>query len=305
MATATGNYVCDCSTLINFKSWAQAISAAFAAFGWTQTADSGQVNWTTIVAVPSSTYVYEIWKAADAQATTLPIYLKVEYGFNTSTPRIRITVGTSSDGSGNINSTAGTTGPAGTPGPWLITNDDTNYGGTTFPCYFSGNAGEFRMYMWSTTSHTPGMVFGIERSKDSSGNNTTAYFTVLTANSLQAYSSTVGNRQQTILSSTLFAPYDFGIHTFGPNVSGTGAFNGTVAAFPVFPVFGQVGNPMLGFMSAIRADVSDGSQVTVASMYGGTHTYVGCSPSNGVIFGENINYASLGGYTGTLLMRYE
>src|SRR6266478_9217496 len=127
MATSTGNSVNDNSSLANFKSWAQAISNAISGFGWVQTGDTGQVNWGSIASVPSSTYVYEIWKANDAAAATLPIYLKIEYGFSATVPRIRMTVGTSSNGSGTI------TGGVVSSAPWQISILDTNQGGATFP----------------------------------------------------------------------------------------------------------------------------------------------------------------------------
>lgn len=46
MATLQSNLVCDSSTYANYFSWASAISAALASFGWAQSADTGQVMWT-------------------------------------------------------------------------------------------------------------------------------------------------------------------------------------------------------------------------------------------------------------------
>jgi hypothetical protein len=46
MATQTSNQPCDTSTLANFVAWATFISTAFQAFGWLQTADTGQIMWT-------------------------------------------------------------------------------------------------------------------------------------------------------------------------------------------------------------------------------------------------------------------
>ena len=78
MSTQQSFLVCDSSTLANFKSWAQTISAFFTTATWTQSADTGQVNWSTIASVPGSgAFVYEIWEPNDGLTT---FYVKVEYG---------------------------------------------------------------------------------------------------------------------------------------------------------------------------------------------------------------------------------
>lgn len=265
MTTSSGNFVFDNSTLANFKSWAQAISNAFSTFGWTQTTDTGQVNWGTIGAVPSG-FVYEIWKASDTLAATLPIFVKVEYGASTTSVQLRFTVGTSSNGTGTI------TGQTVSAAPWAAIGFNTNQGATLFPCFFSGTTGEFRMWMWaSTTAGVPiGALFVIERSKDSSGNNTADYFTAVITNqnsSSQCCQQSItlsgaGNRETGIITPTLTSN------------SNTGSALGTVAAFPVFPVLGKVGNPMLGLMSVVSSDAAPNGTVTVASMYGSTHTFI-------------------------------
>ena len=296
MATFTTNSVCDNSTLTNFKQWAQTISTAFSTLGWVQTADTGQVNWSTISAVPTNAYVYEIWKANDTLASTLPIYVKVEYGSSTTVVALRFTVGTSSNGSGTI------TGTTMTQTPWVSVPSLANQGTTAFPCYFSGTAGEFRMYLWQSLSASIGAFFMIERSKDASGNNTAEYFTAIESNCANQTSGTPP-RQQTVLASGLVSNMENGAISIGLTVgSGTGQFNGSVAAFPVFPVVGKLGNPMLGLMSAVATDVSDGATVTVTSMYGTTHTFIAMTKgvmTNGFA-GRNSYGINMGG-----LMRYE
>lgn len=294
MAASTSNLVCDNSTLANFKSWAQAIGTALAAFGWTQTTDTGQVNWSSISTVPSNAYVYEVWKANDTQASTLPIYLKMEYGYSSTTPQLRASTGTGSSGAGVL------TGGLLTSAPWTLTNSVVNHGGSTYPCFFSGNAGEFRMYLWQSPAIGIGTVFGVERSKDASGANTTDYFTTLCCTN-----STIGSNayQQSTLSATLVGNRETGIIVpCLTNGSGTGAFNGTVASFPVFPVLGKVGNPMLGFQVCAQADVSDGSTVSVASFYAATHTMVAVT---GTDISAALGVRSWNATSMALLMRYE
>jgi hypothetical protein len=288
MATATSNVVSDNSSLANFKSWAQFISNFFTTAGWTQTTDTGQVNWGTIASVPSSTYVYEIWKAADSQASTTPIYVKVEYGFSSTQVGIRITTGTGSNGSGTL------TGA--TMGPYVIANGTTaNQGGTTYPCYASGDAGEIRFMMWQSNT-TAEQIFGIERSKDSSGAKTTDYFSLLAtgANSSGSFV------QQTTLAALVTLREQNWVAVACSNASNTETFNSTTAANPVFPLVGKLGNPMLGFCMTTANDVAEGASVTV-NIYAANHTYI--ATKLGSI--SNMSKFTTSGSSTAALMRYE
>src|ERR1039458_1237798 len=255
----TINLVHDNSTFANFAAWATAIDACFLAFGWKQSADTGQVTWlgvssfssvtnvsgttwryaysglttsgqitafavgmvvtitgftggasgnngtfvitslaggagtfdvvnatgansvagagviTKQTTVPSSAYVYSIWVSQDAASSTQPIYVKMAYGNSTSALHLQVTVGSGSNGTATI------TNPV-SSAPWDVVYQNSNNGATTYPCYFSGDAGEFRMFMWQTVAVANGVIFIIERSKDSSGAKTADYFSALVGN---------------------------------------------------------------------------------------------------------------------------
>lgn len=292
MATFTQNCVEDNSTLANFKQWAQFISNGFGASccNWTQTADTGQVNWSTIGAVPSSTYVYEVWKQSDALTSSLQIFVKVEYGFSTTSARVRFTVGTGSNGSGTITGALATAQFLAGVNLWSMANQ----GATQYPCYISGDGAEIRILMWNTlTVGTYNMYFAIERSKDAAGANTGDYATGLCGSNNNI-------SQQSILATGLVSPAETRFITTGTTQTTGASFNGTVAAFPVFPMIGKLGNPMLGTMAVNASDVADNSQVTVASMYGTTHNYVATKVATGFS-----SMTCSGGLGGALLMRYE
>ena len=288
MATSTANCPCDNSTLANYKSWAQFISNFFTTAGWTQTSDTGQVVWSSAALPTSIASNYEVWKAADSAASTTPIYVKIEYGATSSVVEIRVTVGTGSNGSGTI------TGPL--IGPIVITNNGTysNQGGTTIPCYASGNAGEIRVMLWQGNSLVE-TIFGIERSKDTSGAVTTSYFTFLCANA----QGTNSFNQQSIVGSSTTAKETNWMTFCCSTGSGTENFT-TTASQPIWPLVGSLGNPMLGFGCACGADVGEGATVTV-SIYGTNHTYI-ATKQNSL---GNIGRLNLAGATGAVLMRYE
>jgi hypothetical protein len=289
MSTATSNLVADNSSLANFKSWAQFISNFFATAGWTQTTDTGQVNWGTIASVPSSAYVYEIWKAADSQASTTPIYVMIQYGFSSTQIAIKVTTGTGSNGSGTL------TGA--TMGPYVVSNSAVaNQGATTYPCYASGDAGEIRFMMWQSNSAIE-QIFGIERSKDSSGAKTTDYFSLLGTSAVTS----VSFFQQTTLGSLVTPRENNWVAICCSNGSSSETFNGTTAANPVFPLIGKLGNPMLGFSMATAGDVSEGALVTV-SIYGANHTYIATKLGS---LNQMSRYVSGTAPNTAALMRYE
>src|ERR1035437_5775905 len=155
MANQNTPLVRDNSTLVNFKSWASAISAFFTTAGWTQSSDTGQVNWSTIASVPGSgAYVYEIWKPADGLTM---FYLKVEYGTgaasSATTPQMRLSIGTTTSGAGVLTGLVTTlnvpVGPA-------VTSTST-----PFQCYFSGDTGRIGVMMWRDDQP---IFFGVQRS---------------------------------------------------------------------------------------------------------------------------------------------
>lgn len=94
-----------------FRLWGAELKAKLAAVGLTQTADTGQIDWTTVVRAGTNADAgYEVWRFNDAAHSTAPIFFRLYYGTGsgTTTPRIRIQVGTGSDGAGNLTGGNGT-----------------------------------------------------------------------------------------------------------------------------------------------------------------------------------------------------
>jgi hypothetical protein len=155
--------VCDSSTLANFKQWAQAISGFFSTAGWSQSTDTGQVNWSTISSVPgSSAFVYEIWEPNDGLTN---FFVKMEYGniSGTNCPSLRITISTSTNGAGT--STGFVVGPTSTNVSSFSPPSTT----IQYECDFSGAAGRIGVMMWRNITNVGNQLFAIERSVNASG----------------------------------------------------------------------------------------------------------------------------------------
>lgn len=108
MATNTFSAAPDNTSDATFRAWGSALSAALAAVGMVKTADTGQINWATVVkpAAVNTQSGYEVWRFNDALQATAPLYVRIGYGSGSNTlhPSLWFTCGKGSDGAGTITS---------------------------------------------------------------------------------------------------------------------------------------------------------------------------------------------------------
>ena len=259
----------DNSSLANFKNWAQAISTAFSTSGWTQTSDTGQVNWGTIVSVPTSgNFVYEIWQPADAlQTGSTKYFVKIKYGTSSGSPaapRLQIQSGSATDGAGNLTGITTTN--------WEVTAGNNAGQGSilTFDCYFSGDTNRFHMMMWRSINSFVPMVVSIERTKNTDGTDSSDGWNlvVLAQNSGNAQRNETGVFGVGLATAVSNRQY--------PCIQGgqsSGVFNNNIPVSPLFPIYGKVGNPLTGIAFVCPSDVAEGCIFTT-TLYGATRTYI-------------------------------
>lgn len=274
MAASQQFLLFDNSTLANFKNWAQAISNFFTTAGWSVTSDTGQVNWSSISSVPASgAFVYEVWKPGDALTA---FYVKIQYGTSSGSPagaRWRWQVGTGTDGSGNL---TGTVLPSSSTFFEIGTGAGVGQGSTTFECNFSGASDRMSFMMWRNgtgTSVNPAQIMSVERTKDTSGANTSEG---VTAVSCGPTSSPIGvQAQQTIAFGVGAGPVTANriYIALGNGQNASSAFATNIPVSPVFPEYGKYGNPLttIGFVHS--QDVAAGG-VFSTTLYGSTVTYI-------------------------------
>lgn len=280
MATLSTVAVRDNSTLANFKQWAQVISNFMTTAGWSQSSDTGQVNWGTIGSVPTSgNYVYEIWQPNDGLTN---FFLKIEYGTNgTAIPSLRLSIGTSTNGAGTLSGLVA--------GPFLAPAAATTVTSTTtqWNCFLSGAAGRINVAMWVSETTNPGPIFfGVARSKNSSGTNTSSHVTLATCGGMVNINISNPYGMQTIVFGTGV------VNAITPNASspiptmpmiGTSLLNNLFASTdvpisPLFPVPGFYDNPIIEMGSAAEGDITDQAtfSISAANMpYGASHTFIG------------------------------
>jgi hypothetical protein len=279
MSTSQSTLLCDSSTLTNFKAWAMAVSSALSSFGWTLSSDTGQVNWSSIAAVPgSAAWVYEVWQPNDGLTN---FYLKVEYGntaANTNSPGLRLTLGTGTNGAGTL------TGFVTSALATNVTSAVTTNNSTPFECDFSGAAGRFSAMLWRNgTGSNMQQLFTVERSLNSSGTYTSTHVTLLVLGT-----SNVGQwaRQQSIVfgvgaspvvpqnssvGGLLTRPFNSGGNSYG--------FNNSIPFDLVTPCVGFFDYPLTTVGAANAPDVSEGVTFTV-TVYGSSRTYMPAKTSS-------------------------
>jgi hypothetical protein len=245
--------------------------------------------------VPASgNSVYEIWQPGDGLTT---YFVRFDYGNNGgSSPQIKIQTASSSNGSGTLSGTVLTQ---------FVGKTQTNSGSTLFNCLFSGTNASFQCMMWRDATAGFNLLFAIDRSKDASGNDTSAYVTQFalqstTANAAQQQSlvfgvgasAQIGPCNLSGLNMNNFNAPVFSFVGTGTNVSQS--FNGNIKVASVFPFVGYDDFPTLSVAHATPLDFSELATVT-CTLLGSTHTY---------IYSKNQNFT--GGIVNmAMLMRWE
>ena len=167
MSTYSAPIAASVSTTTYMRAFAHFIVDQLSAWGWVQTADTGQTATDSLPAEANTNTVggYQIWRMGDALQATAPVFLKIEFGSSStsSAPAVWLTIGTGTDGAGNLTGQVSTRFVLGT------TVNST----TAQTCYASGatNRCAFAMFMGIQTA-TYSLFFSIERSKDASGSDT-------------------------------------------------------------------------------------------------------------------------------------
>lgn len=171
MAANTEDLILRNGTDAEFRAWASAIDARFAAFGWVRTADTGQIDFATVLTPTAADQSrgYSIFRMNDALQATTPCFVKIEYGSagTAALPAIWTTIGTGTNGAGTLTGQVGTRIQRGF--------QNAPAAGVAGRCVFSG--ANNRLFMCVGQGYNNGQFvwwLNIERSKDNAGADTDA-----------------------------------------------------------------------------------------------------------------------------------
>ncbi|MFA5036902.1 MAG: hypothetical protein WC479_06975 [Candidatus Izemoplasmatales bacterium] len=250
----------------SFQAWGSALCSAMEALGVTKTADTGQIDWGT-VSYPTSAnqYMgYEIRQFTDGLQATNPVIIKFEFGSSATSgqrPGIRITVGHTTDGAGNL------TGDISSYF-YVTTNAGSASLGST---YISSDGGRLNIAFWVDLSSQTN-VFWIERFKDTNGDPT--------ADGVNICANYTSSTVYTGTSAMQGLPASGAAYPSTPMKwqcaipAGSSTYNENIGFFPVHPNLGYAGNPDLGGLMFYAAETDASGSFYTINIYGDDHQYV-------------------------------
>lgn len=268
MATDTRSYIFSTATDAAFRVWGSSWSASMQAAGLTKTADTGQIDWTTVLKPGTSTVAgYEIFRlTTDSQHSTFPLYIKIEYGQAATTAYFSWTFQTGS-----------TTSGAGVLGGQLSTKRTFNAGAfasttVAYPTYSSGGNGYFcTAASWSAGAAANdgfNQIIVIERLRDNAGSPTVngVYLFVEGSNGTASSSYAQIIRSSGIASNII-------LNRFGCFMQdASGNFGSDFYLNTHHPADRQIYNPCLSNLFYYNTDITALTDLTI-SMYTVNHTY--------------------------------
>jgi hypothetical protein len=274
------------STDANFRSWGKSLSDALEALGVTKTADTGQIDWSTVLKPSGSPMVmgYEIRQFTDDLQAANPVIIKFEYGASTSgsggpCPGIKITVGSASDGAGAL------TGSTSSVFSLFSTASDAV---VFYPSYVSSDGGRVNLALWISETATLPLAFWIERLKDTNG------APIADGVNICYIGSATYSKQQFLPAGggSAFppAPLNSFCCCFPPSTPTT--YNENIGIFPVYPHLGYSGNPDLGGLVYLPAELDCGGAVMTINLYGTNHSYI-LMGAMGQVYVNGRGYASV------------
>jgi hypothetical protein len=274
MTTASWSTVLDQTSDAAFRTWGLELNTKFAAVGMVQTADTGQINWTTVTraAVVNTAAGYEIWKLSSGN-----LYFKIEYGTGNTQPTIPslwITTGTGSNGSGTLTGQLSTRTQVGKTST-AITSTSTNY-----QSYLCATANYFGL-SWKIGSAnivgSPRAFMAVAQTVDATGAATSVgYFQLVstTASGIPTYQNVATTAGVTgaaiVINNFMLVP---GIGSTPAN-SLDGAGNNQAFLW-WFNLFGTAPmSPLLHLGGVLTSDLTLGNTATMTLVGSTSHTYI-------------------------------
>lgn len=267
-----------------FRTWGLAYASKLASMGLVQTADTGQINWVTVLAAVGANTAqgYEIWRFDDALQATVPIFLKIEYGSGSAAANgsLWFTVGSGTNGAGTLTGVLTTrvqvtcTAVAG-----VVTH------------YWSGDTNRLGIAVLGSSAANS-MGLWIERTVDTAG-VVTAEGVLIIYRSLSAWGQVAWNQV-----TGSYGVVEASLGAMGAALAPFGMYGTQLAIYPIFH------NKGVFLPYGLNALVYENTLIGVSStisftIYAASHTYMTLGATG---FGA----AGRGGFsTATLMMRYE
>lgn len=150
----------------DFRAWAQGTHNMLTACGLVQTADTGQINFTTVTRPAATDTVagYAIYRFSDALQATQPVFIKLEYGTSNAVdrPALWVSVGTTTSGAGALGGQL--------TARVMVGAQSSKVAAATLPTYVSGDGSRISVaFNVDFSNGNFGSVIHVERTRNSAG----------------------------------------------------------------------------------------------------------------------------------------
>lgn len=268
MATFTDlTLVADVSTDARFRNICTFIDVGLrTTSGWTKTTCTGEADPTTIAhpTVANTKQGFRVYAMADSLQATAPIYMRVDWGSGgaAATFAMWVTLGT-----GVNTGTGAITGVAFGP---IQFGGNTNSTGAV-KSYGSGSTNRFCIALFTTTSNVGWMCFGVERTKNSNGVDTSDGLLIL-GQSTTGGGGVADFSQYANFVSLGSQPAQETAWTYVLSHVNPSTFSSNVGVSLVIQFAGAAVQPGMNFIVTRSSDFAAGATVTV-TVYGASRTY--------------------------------
>lgn len=272
MAVQNFSTISDSGSTANFRIWGAAISAALQAYGGlAKTTDTGQIDWTTVTVPAGGAYGgYEIYRLTDSLQATSPVFIKIRYGVGSggsNRPAVACSVGTATDGAGNLTSMAGTNVSVLTEVNLNAALMQAATATNPAPCTVNGDSSSLIMALWNVANL--GCWLLVERNRNPDGTpNGDATFVSFGGTNNNVTSQVILHHNQVSQSTSNWPPCP------GPTNYTTGIKDSIMGTFPVFTgASPRMGAPSKFVVGHIATDLPALQSFTITH-YGASHTFV-------------------------------
>lgn len=252
-----------------FRAWGSEIGVKLAAINLVQTADTGQINWATVTLPGANTSGgYEIWRFNDSLQATAPIYFRIDYNTaNANQPKIVVTVGTGSNGSGTITGTAKSAANA-------INGQSAQTSATAFQSYFCHVDGFLGMDWKNGSGLSEGNLL-IIRTVDSSGAPTAVGAMVCWG---VGSGTSITGRQflrfaATAAAATLATNVQSGALGINPGAASASLVGSDVQVFIAWANTPQI-QPLVGICGVLKSEIAVGNTFAATLVGSTSRTYI-------------------------------
>lgn len=269
------------NTDANFRAWASFVHNVFL-LGWVNTADTGQIDLTTVTApVGANTKQgYKIYRMDDALQATEPVFVRIDFGSGptAAVPGAWLTIGKGSDGVGNITSILYNGGISATPNMSAGASSTAAHNS-----YGSADTNRVSIGLFCAAGALRNIPFFIERSKDSNGDDTNDAIVFATG------TSGIMSLSQYLKYTGPLPPQDLCLNALLPSQN-PGSFGSDIGVGVHIPFAGVAMYPSIGMVVVRAADFASEAGFSM-TIYGVSRTYQHLANAsnrypNGVITGD-------------------